>query len=724
MDRLFDAPADATRLQTFSVRGLDAPISSTVYPGGVLEDGGMPLGGIGTGYVVLDTDLRLGACAIFHDWHTPRRLDGVWLRLRTGERTVEVAALVEGRGQAYDIRYVGHLPVADVRAEAPGPFAIDVRAFAPIIPGDVRATHTPAIIFDVILHNRGDAPASADVIWALEGFPAGTASPFAEAMLSGVEVMHPWAGYDPLPGSGPVHGTYAVAATEAYVETEGDVIALAAPRVVPAGGSTSVRFILGWHEPHLRESSNRVERPMYATWFASAREVVAYAAARADGWLRRILRWQDAVYGSDLPPWMQETLVAAPYALVKNAWWLARSRPDDWWGDEGLFVVNESITTCPSTETMPCRFFGNWPALLLFPEWELSTLRAIRHFQLRDGEPPFSLGITGWGIRDPRYHCQHTAGAGEYAEIIHRYCQRTGDDATRREWYPSARDAIEFMLSLDTDRDGLVDEQPHVFGNERFPANNPLDQWPWYGVSSYTAIKGLAALGTAIRLAEQVGDDESGANWREVLRRGQEALERRLWTGSYYRTYDDPAGKRRNDACFSAQLSGVWSARTLGVPDPVPQNRILAALAAIARLNAPASPYGMVDAVFPDGRPCEEGGPARSVGGTHAASVWSRDCFYQCNATAAMVYLYLGDREVGDAIGRRMANTVFRGPHAMPWAQPCAINTITGGTAHGHDYYDAMVVWSYPLAWRGETIAEACAPGGFVARILDAAKEA
>ena len=138
-------------------------------------------------------------------------------------------------------------------------------------------------------------------------------------------------------------------------------------------------------------------------------------------------------------------------------------------------------------------------------------------------------------------------------------------------------------------------------------------------------------------------------------------------------------------------------------------------LDSIARLNIPASPYGMVDAVFADGKPCIEGGP----GGDR---IWSRDIFIQCNATAAMVYYYLGRPAEGEKAAKPMLDTIFRGPHPMPWSQPCGLSSVTGGTCHGHDYYDHMVVWSYPLALAGHDIRAACAKGSLIARVLEASK--
>jgi len=148
----------------------------------------------------------------------------------------------------------------------------------------------------------------------------------------------------------------------------------------------------------------------------------------------------------------------------------------------------------------------------------------------------------------------------------------------------------------------------------------------------------------------------------------------------------------------------------------LPKDKIDKALASIAKLNIDASPFGMVDAVFADGTVCVEG-----AGSGIADTCWSRDIFIQCNATGAMAFMYHGKQADGERAAKGMLDTVFRGPHAMPWAQPCGLSSTTGGTCHGHDYYDHMVVWSYPLAFAGQSIAEACAPGGFVEKVITSA---
>jgi uncharacterized protein (DUF608 family) len=709
---LFDASADPHRLQTFRVEGLANPVSGTVYAAGALPQGGMPLGGLGTGYVCLDPDGRLGKCSIFNRLPSPIVLGKPFLTLSVGGQRLVLAAPKEGAGDVKAVDYFGHFPVADLRFQTDGPVQVSLRAYSPFLPGDAAECNTPAAVFDVYLTNVSDEPQHATVAFSPGGIPNGSAEPFAEGEWSGVEVTH--RPVERMPDW--VEHTYALAVERGSAgpgEAGGQAARVFAERPIEPRGRALVRFVLAWHQPYLREGSGRVEKHKYSERFADARAVAAHAARNAGAWLRRVLAWQDVLYGSDLPGWLQEELVNVPYTLTKNSTWLARTRPDDWWGEEGLFLVNESFATCSVCETMPCRFFGHWVALFFFPELERNTLTTIRYFQLRGGEPPFCLGL-GFSIRDPRYHCQHTCGAGEYPQMIYRYYLRTGDRRFLDDFWPSARDSLNFMLSLDVDVDGLVEDHPHAIEGEYFPGNNPLDCWPWHGASSYTAGKGLAALVCGIKMAELEGDADQAGAWRLALAKGQKAYDQKLWTGDYYRTYSDTATGRRNDACFAAQLSSVWCTRVLGLEDPLPADRIEKSLDSIARLNLPASPYGMVDAVLADGRVCVEGGP----GGDR---IWSRDIFIQCNATAAMVFLYHGRRQEGLQAARTMLDTIFRGPYAMPWSQPCGLSSVTGGTCHGHDYYDHMVVWSYPLALAGQDIRGVCAPNGLVARILEAA---
>ena len=126
------------------------------------------------------------------------------------------------------------------------------------------------------------------------------------------------------------------------------------------------------------------------------------------------------------------------------------------------------------------------------------------------------------------------------------------------------------------------------------------------------------------------------------------------------------------------------------------------------KLNQEASPYGMMNGVTPEGKP----------------DSWERhaqSCFTGPNFVCAMTYLYLGRKEDGLAVMKKIVDALFRGPHAMPWGQACAIDCRTGDTHHGHDYHDALALWAMPLAMQGHDVRQGVAPGTLVHDMLQAA---
>ena len=722
----FDAPADPQKLQAFQVEGLKSLACGTVYPAAGLEQGGMPLGGVGTGYLCVDPDGRFGKCSIFNRLPAPMTLGQAFLSLELNpdRNPTRRAGQRRRRAGSYWLRRrVARATRRRLTTSAIFPWrTCGSRRTCPCVRNSAPTVRScPATPQGAMCRRpyswsacsiRPTNRSGGSVVFAPGGFPAGTAAQFAPAEgWAGVEVTHQ--PLDRLPG-----GTacdVGIAVEQGSAETDEAGVCVKAPFDLPPGQATVARFVLAWHQPYLREGSGRVEKHKYAERFADARPSLADAAARAHEWLRRILAWQDVLYGSDLPDWLKEELVNVPYTLTKNSVWLARTRPDDWWGDEGLFLVNESFATCSLSETMPCRFFGHWPALFFFPELELTTLKAIRYFQLRGGEPPFCLGL-GFAIRDPRYHCQHTCGAGEYAQMIYRYYLRTGDERFLKDFWESARDSLNFMLWLDRDGDGLVEDHSHAVEGEPFPANNPLDQWPWYGAEQ---LHGRQGPGVA-RLRDQDGraDGRRGAG-SQVARGSEKGPGRPTRRSSGPATSTAPTTTprrgRRNDSCFCGPAqqrlvySGAWAWRT----------------------RCPASGSNGAGHHRPAQHPrlAVRHGRRRVCRRQSRASRAARRRPHLVARHLHPVQRHRGDGLLlpgppgeGEQAARPMLDTIFRGPHAMPWSQPCGLSSVTGGTCHGHDYYDHMVVWSYPLALAGQDIRAACAQGGLIARVLEASK--
>jgi uncharacterized protein (DUF608 family) len=730
---LFPPALPEGEVSRFPAAGFGAPAVGVVFAGG-RADGGVPLGGLGAGYLTLKADGALGQTTIFNHFPEPRDLDASWLGLAVGEQ-VRVLSLRPPAGAtgARQIRYWGHFPVADLEYELDLPVRVSLRAFAPFIPGDAAASNLPAAIFELRLTNLEATPQDVRLALSLPG-PASPGLQMERAPLTGADgqgvvvshLLFGRRGGYALAATGPIAG---LAVGKALIEAADwagltGAVAPAAPNepgtslvadlTLAAGASAGLRFVLAWFYPDFMIV--RPYRHRYSRRFAGVEEVARAALAGAPALLRRTLAWQEVVYTADaLPLWLRDWLVNSLYSLAKNSWWTVADRPDDWWGADGLFTHSESFTGCPITETIVCRFHGHFPTLFLFPELERTTLNAFAHFQLKSGEIPFSFGQPA-SLYEPQYTTQHPLNSAQFIQLVYRYLQRTGDTESLRALYPAVEGALTFMRALDGDGDGLIDEHPHALPGERWPANQFYDLWPWHGVSAYVAGVGLAAVACAAAMADALGDVAAAQERRQWLARGRRAFEEKLWTGRYYRVFSDATRGHGADACLANQLMGEWCARVVGLEALFDPARVEQAQAAIEGLNVAAGAAVIVNAVRPDGAPVQS--RFDGLENDHAAG-----CFVGESLCAAMTMLYAGQRALGLGIAEAIYQAVVP-RHRTPWNQHCIISPADGHPIWGKDYYSNMAVWALPMALAGQDIAQFAAPGGLLDRLLAAGRDA
>ena len=661
--------------------GFDAPVPGCIYDGSRL-DGGVPLGGLGTGYFTLEGTGKIGFCSVYNDIVPPRSEDRDWLTVKVAGRGIPLSSA--------DIVYWGHFPVVDLIAQfAEAPLSVGLRAFSPFILGNAPDSNIPAALFEIALSNHGEEPLTLDLAITL---PQPPTSGKAEATLVGDSLR--------------------------LVTDRGE--GLLTVQLAP-GESQRRRFVFAWYAPFWRDSGNESHVHQYSRRYADVTAVAEDALVRFDSLLDRTLAWQAEIYRSDLPMWLRDALIQGLYSLGKNTVWIAKTRKDEWWGDGGWFTHNESHTGCPITETMVCRMHGHFPALFFFPDLEVSTLEAFRHFQINDGEVPFSYGRET-SMRDPRYHCQHPLNSGQYAQMIYRLYRRTGDEALLKAFYDSAKRAVRYQFSLDDDDDGLVNDQAHVAPTELWPANQFYDIWPWWGTSAYVAGTWLATLACGQAMAEVVGDDAFAEESRSWLERGQVAYQEKLWTGSYYRLWNDPGNRRANDVSLGNQLMAQWCVKVVGLPDVLPEDRVRLALETVERLNMAATPYGLVNGVTPAGERYDstaertfDGVVEIATGNDHA-----KQTFVGETLCAAMTFMFHGHTETGLEIGRRVYEAVSL-KSASPWNQRCLIDAESGLPVWGDDYYSNMAIWVVPMALAGQSIGDFVESGGLLDRVLNPA---
>lgn len=389
----FESAVAKGNFQHFRADGFKNPIVGIIFEGGTTLSG-VPLGALGTGYIEILSDGRMGKCSIFNDICPPKELKLPFLAL-TANREVYVLTnkAPEGVKGVEDIRYFGHFPVVDIQFDLNGPVQVALRALTPFVPGDSKVSNTPAALFSIRLANISDNEVKGKLAFSFPGPKEG--APFKHSgfsgKVSGISVTQKQGmGYalgvlgkervDWGAKLGTKKNPWIVLPREEHplVNKSEAGATLAIDYALEPGETKEIRLLLGWFYPYFKDSSGEPHTHHYFRQFKSVHEVVQFAGKHFNELSQRTLAWQAVIYDSDEPDWLKDALINSLYSLAKNTLWVVSDRADNWYPEVGFFTHSESFTGCPITETMVCRMHGHFPILFFFPELEHSTLTAFR----------------------------------------------------------------------------------------------------------------------------------------------------------------------------------------------------------------------------------------------------------------------------------------------------------------------------------------------------------
>ncbi|MBP5622780.1 MAG: hypothetical protein J6X44_12275, partial [Thermoguttaceae bacterium] len=300
-ETLFDASANPQKLQTFRVDGLNAQASGTVYGVNILTRGGMPLGGLGTGYITFEPTGRLGLMTTLNNYPYGGNPNSPFFRLQFDGQDYALATPIENVDEncvATSADYFGHFPVVDARLNLSIPLGFECRAFYPLIPGDYESSNTPIVFFDVFLSNLADESKDFRLTFGPSGFPVGEIDNYREGEWAVFQTTH-----QALNTPEGTLANYALGVLGEGGKTENGT-AIYEGTLAP-NERRKISFVLAWYEPYVRENSGRVETNFYATRFENAKDVVRKSIPYKDEWLKRVLAVQDVVYSSHYPTWLQ-----------------------------------------------------------------------------------------------------------------------------------------------------------------------------------------------------------------------------------------------------------------------------------------------------------------------------------------------------------------------------------------------------------------------------------
>jgi uncharacterized protein (DUF608 family) len=437
--------------------------------------------------------------------------------------------------------------------------------------------------------------------------------------------------------------------------------------------------------------------------------------------LRRVLAWQQVIYSEQsLPSWLRDSLINVLYMIAEDGYWAQKQAPlPDWVREEdGLFGMNECPRGCPQIECIPCSFYGSLPLAYFFPELQLSTIRGYQGYQLPDGAPPWIFGgCTGQtppiDFACPTRGYQFASNGISLAGIVDRFlmCRDTPDHAYLRELYPMMKRSVSHTVNLRTTPSYSIGEKIISMpdgneGTEWFEAPEP----GWAGMTAHVGGLHLAQLRITERFAAAAGDTEFAGQCRAWFLAGAQAMEQKLWTGSYYLNYLEPETGRKSDLVFGYQLDGQWITDHHGLPATLPPERVRTALQTIKRCNVAVTKYGAANYANPDGTPA----PVKGYG--------TYSYFPPEALMLAMNYLYAGHRDFGLELARKVWHNLVC-LQGYTWDLPNIMrgDADTGERTYGNDYYQDLMLWSLPAAIAGKDFGAPMQPGGLVARVLKAA---
>jgi hypothetical protein len=329
------------------------------------------------------------------------------------------------------------------------------------------------------------------------------------------------------------------------------------------GKSATVTFVVAWHFPNLAGHGGFRRNQLIGNWygskFPSAEAVVRYIAGDFDRLVGQTRLWVATWYDSTLPYWVLDRTMANTSILATTTCY--RHADGRYWAWEG-------VGCCPGTCTHVWHY-AQAPGRL-FPEME------------RDQRDRVDLGVgfdAQTGAIGMRAEAQRSfAVDGQCGRIIgvYREHQMSSDAAFLAKVWPRTKKAIEFIISRDTNQDGIVDGSQH----------NTLDA-DWFGEVSFLSSLYIAALRAGAAMAREMGDESFAVQCDTIAGRGTESM-MRLFNGEYFIQIEDPNHLDKigtGPGCYIDQIFGQTWAHWVGLGRLFDREKQLTALRSLWRYN-------------------------------------------------------------------------------------------------------------------------------------------
>ncbi len=358
--------------------------------------------------------------------------------------------------------------------------------------------------------------------------------------------------------------------------------------------------------------------PWYTGKFETIQQVAGFWRDHYEDLRARTMAFSQAFYDTTLPPEVVEA-AAANLTILKSPT-VMRQKNGRLWCWEGC---GDSSGCCAGS----CTHVWNYAQAIchLFPELERS-LRNTEFFesQSAEGHQTFRSALP---IR-PVAHTFHAAADGQLGGImkVYREWRIGGDDAWLKKMWPKVKQSLDYCIETWDPRGVGALEEPH---------HNTYDIEYW-GPDGHCTSFYLGALKAAVAMGAYLGDDV--ARYRNLLTRGREFMETRLYNGEYFYQIIQTEGlnatfsalnasgngsgyqaivKQLNQqgpkyqygtGCLSDGVLGLWMAQVCGLGEIVDPAKVKSNLNAIHQYNLKLDLYDHVNPQRPSYALGHEGG--------------------------------------------------------------------------------------------------------------------
>lgn len=441
------------------------------------------------------------------------------------------------------------------------PVRVDVKAFNPLIPGNVDDSSIPAAVLTYSVTNTSEQPITIAIAGSIQNFIGfdgshGKASKNVNTFRdkNGVKGIH--YSSDGVDKSAAQWGTFSLATTsqgevsyrtnwekmkfgnftldfwddltadgelelrEPY-DTDTPMGSLAIKTTLQPGEQKDIQFLLTWHFPNRPAWRNAKENVgnYYTTKYKDSWDVLEQTLPVLTSLESKTVKFVDAFIGSDLPEIVKES---ALFNLAHLRTQLAfRTKEGYMLGWEGIAShTGRGIGSCTHVwnydQTTPF-LFGELAKTMRDTEFGYATDdRGLMSFRI---DLPLETKAQSHGI---------AAADGQMGAIMKMYreWQLSGDDAFLKEHWPMVKKALEFCWipgGWDGNKDGVMEGAQHNTMDVEYFGPNPQMGF-WY----------LGALRAMEEMATYLGEKKLAKTCRSLYSNGSEFLDDQLFNGEYY----------------------------------------------------------------------------------------------------------------------------------------------------------------------------------------------